>query len=255
VEETHERISADCGSESNLLMGALQRRNEQKQLAKQLLWNDLQVREYPLTYEELERQRAENHAVAGRTPLLRVTGKAYDVARSIWNELTPRSKLIIEAGVLVPIGAVSFARGLSFPDLDISLLGIGAHRFCLFHSALAVFVLQQFFEDYQLFVDEESTLPLDKLMAAGAAGFGYGIALHLGVDALLQPDQDIVFGVPGVWQRSIVERTLVDDNIWLFGNALYALALSNRIVALAYGDELNAVKEYIYESFGPLRKD
>ena len=44
-------------------------------------------------------------------------------------------------GILVPSGLWGLSKGIAAPDLDIRLLGIGKHRFFLFHSALGLVVL------------------------------------------------------------------------------------------------------------------
>ncbi len=50
-----------------------------------------------------------------------------------------------QAAVLVPVGLWGLSHGLTAPDLDISLLGIGKHRFFLFHSALGLVALRYFY--------------------------------------------------------------------------------------------------------------
>ena len=49
------------------------------------------------------------------------------------------------AAVLVPVGLWSFSEAYSFPDMDISILGIGNHRFFLFHSGAAAWVIKRIY--------------------------------------------------------------------------------------------------------------
>jgi hypothetical protein len=73
------------------------------------------------------------------------------------------------------LGAVSFFLlalipcylGTVFPDLDITLLGIGAHRNPLFHSSLSFFVL--------LWLVHRQSVMLQVLVL----GYGIGLASHL----------------------------------------------------------------------------
>ena len=60
-----------------------------------------------------------------------------------WEDIT---RDYANAAVLVPVGAWSFSEALSFPDFDISMLGIGNHRFFLFHSAASAWALKTLYE-------------------------------------------------------------------------------------------------------------
>ena len=55
---------------------------------------------------------------------------------------------LAKVSVLVPVGLFGLAHGLNFPDLDIPLLGIGYHRFFLFHSALGLVALRYFYRQW-----------------------------------------------------------------------------------------------------------
>jgi hypothetical protein len=88
--------------------------------------------------------------------------------------------------------------GTVFPDLDIILLGIGAHRNLLFHSSLSFFVL------YWL-VRRQSII-----LQAAVLGYGVGLASHLLWDTWFYGD---VRWLPG----GIVDR------LWLAGNGLACL--------------------------------
>jgi len=88
--------------------------------------------------------------------------------------------------------------GTVFPDLDITLLGIGAHRNPLFHSSLSFFVL--------LWLVRRQSVILQGLVF----GYGIGLSSHLLWDALFYGD---VRWLPG--------GTV--DRLWLAGNGLACL--------------------------------
>lgn len=156
-----------------------------------------------------------------------------------------------QATLIVPAGLVGLAQGIVMPDLDISLVGIGAHRFFLFHSGLVVWGLEQLYLRYyrQMELDAPSSPPMaGRPMAAyrnharrvlmkvaggllGAAAIGVGI--HLVID-VFQP-KAVIFPVIG----SLLDGTLVDDNIWLLGNALWCFRIAHDVFALVLADDLD----------------
>jgi hypothetical protein len=88
--------------------------------------------------------------------------------------------------------------GTVFPDLDITLLGIGAHRNLLFHSSLSFFILWWL-------VRRQSAI-----LQAAVLGYGVGLASHLLWDTWYYGD---VRWLPG----GMVDR------LWLAGNGLACL--------------------------------
>jgi hypothetical protein len=88
--------------------------------------------------------------------------------------------------------------GTVFPDLDITLLGIGAHRNLLFHSSLSFFVLWRL-------VRRQSVI-----LQAAVLGYGVGLASHLLWDTWYYGD---VRWLPGG----------MFDRLWLAGNGLACL--------------------------------
>ncbi|HPQ71345.1 MAG TPA: hypothetical protein PKW95_19615 [bacterium] len=148
--------------------------------------------------------------------------------------------------VLVPTGLFSLSAGFAFPDKDISLLGIGNHRFFLFHSGVAVWMMRKVYEA-QLARTGNSKLLRDRVVnkivgvAAGAAAFGVGC--HLFVD-IFQP-KSIVFPFFG----SLVTGTLVDDDLWLLANGLWCFKMGSDMMTLALGDDLPLVKAYVQRTF------
>ena len=105
-----------------------------------------------------------------------------------------------------PWGTVSFFLlalipcyfGTVFPDLDITLFGIGGHRNPLFHSSLSFFILFYLVGWKGLF------------FRALVAGYGIGLASHLWWDVLYYGD---VRWLPGG----------VIDRLWLGANGLLCL--------------------------------
>lgn len=157
------------------------------------------------------------------------------------------AKVMAGASVLVPLGAMGLVGGFSAPDLDISLLGIGYHRYFLFHSAIGLAVLRYFYRQW-LQGQQCPAGPLgraaNKAAGAALAGLSMGVGLHLMID-VFQP-KAVIFPFFG----SLVDGTLVDDNIWLMGNSLWAFKIGHDIITLTFARELEAAKKFVYEKFG-----
>ena len=92
--------------------------------------------------------------------------------------------------------------GTVFPDLDITLLGIGSHRNPIFHSGIIFFLIL-------FFIRRSKSLVLSSLVV----GFGVGIGSHLIWDLFDQAD---VRWIPGSFL----------DSAWLGVNGLLCLMLS-----------------------------
>jgi len=150
-------------------------------------------------------------------------------------------------GVLVPVGLWGLATGLSFPDKDIELLGIGHHRFFLFHSALGLVVLRKFYLNWlesQQNPQAWSSRVKRKVSGALLGSFAIGVGAHLLTD-VFQP-KAVLFPLFG----SLVDGTLVDDNIWLLGNSLWAFKIGHNIFSLVLADELASAKACVQKAFG-----
>jgi hypothetical protein len=150
-------------------------------------------------------------------------------------------------GVLLPVGACGLGHGLSFPDLDISLLGIGNHRFFLFHSAIGLVILRRFYRDCvlkQQNPDRWAARAKRKVAGAMLGGLALGVGIHLAID-VFQP-KAVVFPFIG----SLIDGTLVDDNIWLIANSVWAFRIAHDVFVLSLADELSQAKEWIAEHFG-----
>lgn len=153
---------------------------------------------------------------------------------------------ITKAGILVPVGLWGLKAGYSFPDMDISLLGIGNHRFFLFHSALGLVALRYFYKQWLLKTnDDRLTSRVTKKVSGMILGtYALGVGIHLAVD-VFQP-KSIVFPFFG----SLIDGTLIDDNIWLLGNSLWAFKIGHDIITLTLADELETAKKYVRKRFG-----
>lgn len=151
-----------------------------------------------------------------------------------------------KAGVLIPVGLFGLTHGLAFPDLDISLLGIGYHRFFLFHSALGLVGLRYFYKQWlerQAEPDRWANRVKRKLTGALLGGFATGVGVHLAID-VFQP-KSVVFPFFG----SLVDGTLIDDDIWLIANSLWAFKIAHDVFALSLADEFKDAKQFVKKQF------
>jgi hypothetical protein len=153
---------------------------------------------------------------------------------------------LAKVSVLVPVGLFGLAHGLSFPDLDIPLLGIGYHRFFLFHSALGLVALRYFYRQWvekQAYPDQWTSRVKRKLGGALLGSFAVGVGVHLAID-VFQP-KAVIFPFIG----SLVDGTLVDDNVWLIGNSLWAFRIAHDVFVLSLADEFRDAKEFVEKQF------
>lgn len=152
--------------------------------------------------------------------------------------------------VLTPVGMFGLWEGFAAPDWDITTLGIGYHRYFLFHSAIGLAMLRHFHRQWRARMEERENgwngrvkrKVVGTLFGAVAAGVG----IHLLVD-VFQP-KSIVFPFFG----SLVEGTLVDDNLWLLGNSLWAFKISHDVFSLVLADEMTVARDFSARQFGSL---
>lgn len=172
--------------------------------------------------------------------------------RRIWDGLPDNIRMVVSAGILVPASAVSLYYSFRLPDKDIPLLGIGMHRFFLFHSALGAWALREFFAAYKVWRDKnEASQLFGKVMAVIASCGAFGIGLHLAKDALIDGDKSVVFGIPGLFSAgTLISGTFVDDDMWLIGNSLYAFKVGKDILVMAFADDAGKAKEFARKNFG-----
>lgn len=151
-----------------------------------------------------------------------------------------------QAAVLVPVGVWGLGHGLTAPDLDISLLGIGNHRFFLFHSALGLVALRYFYNKWvESHSDRTGVLRRfgEKVAGFALGTYAMGVGVHLMID-VFQP-KAVIFPFIG----SLVNGTLVDDNIWLMGNSLWAFKIGHDLMVLTVADELEIAKAWVKQKF------
>ena len=114
---------------------------------------------------------------------------------------------ITKLSVLVPVELFGLTHGFKLPDKDIRLLGIGRHRFFLFHSAMGVAVLSYL---YRRWLEEGSNDILSrcghKVAGALLGSYALGVGIHLMTD-VFQPKAVIFLS----WVAS--QGTLVDEHL------------------------------------------
>jgi len=178
--------------------------------------------------------------------------------RDHWARLDPRARQMANTGILLAAGSVSVGAmiyGERFPDFDIKFLGIGMHRFWLFHSAIAAWAAQDFLKAVTLSEEGGTSHPaVTKLCAAAIAGGAVGIGIHLvrdGAFGLIEGEKSVVFGIPGLPTRNtLIKGTYVDDDLWLLGNALWAFKIAHDVVVLAYANEFEVARDWVETMFG-----
>ena len=119
-------------------------------------------------------------------------------------------KILIFLLLLIAGVAVFF----KFPDLDISLLGIGKHRHFLFHSAFfpaAVYFLIRSILKRTIFIT---------ILMAISMAFAFAIGIHLVTD--LFRFKTIYFPIIG----NLVYDSSLDDKIWIGANVIGCMHVS-----------------------------
>ena len=157
-------------------------------------------------------------------------------------EITNKAQVV----VLVPTGIYAFDKFFNLPDLDITFFGIGSHRYFLFHSGAAAWILKTLYEARLKKVENDKTIMtkvVNKILGVTAASGCVAIGCHLLTD-VTQP-KSIVFPFFG----SLVSDTLIDDNIWMLGNSVYCFKVANDLYTLALGDDFKLVKNFVKENF------
>jgi hypothetical protein len=122
--------------------------------------------------------------------------------------------MVVKRLFAVAVALVGIFLFLKFPDLDIRILGIGAHRNFLFHSAAIVLV-------FYLLMNRRDSMRLHWLIInCIIAGCGIGIGIHLAAD-LLQ-SKAVLFPFVG----SLIDGTSLDDRLWLGANSAGCFLIS-----------------------------
>lgn len=167
--------------------------------------------------------------------------------------ISPRGLTRYQHGVyrasLVPtawVGWKAFSAAMALPDKDIALLGIGAHRYFLFHSALGLAGLKWLLVRYQQATETSPYLAhhVVRRVAAGAlGGASLAVGIHLLVD-VFEP-KAIIFPVVG----SLFDGTLIDDRIWLLANSLWCFQIARDALVVALGDDYERLRAWVYRTF------
>lgn len=162
--------------------------------------------------------------------------------------ILPAGWRMMEASVIIPAGVLSFFRGLRAADADIRILGIGRHRFFLFHSAFGVIALRYLYRLW-LECEQEDSQPgplrraITKVAGGALGAYALGVGVHLAID-VFQP-KAVIFPFFG----SLVDGTLIDDNIWLIGNSLWAFRIARDVFVISFAPELESAKRFVEERF------
>lgn len=155
--------------------------------------------------------------------------------------------------VLLPAGYFAAQAGYQFPDLDIAHLGIGAHRYFLYHSGIGVWVLKKLHQATMAYVGESSgslgDLVVRKILGVVLGGVAFGVGVHLLLDTF--DPKAVIFPFFG----SLLNGTLIDDRLWLLANALWCFQMSRDFFVLALGEELAWVKEQMVKFYGPVSRE
>ncbi|HHV62971.1 MAG TPA: hypothetical protein GXX51_10080, partial [Firmicutes bacterium] len=187
-------------------MDSISRILAEERLSSRFLWESLNRGLAVLDFL-LEREEGNGNKILNVEFLKRARGEITRIVQA--------GSPLVKASVLVPVGLWGFTEGFSAPDLDIKILGIGNHRFFLFHSALGLVVLRHL---YRLWVEKnehpEKWASRVKRKVAGMllGTYAVGVGVHLAID-VFQP-KAVIFPFFG----SLIDGTMVDDNIWLLGN-------------------------------------
>ena len=116
------------------------------------------------------------------------------------------------------IGVAIFAAvTFRFPDLDIKLLGIGKHRYFLFHSAIVPLLLWRFSRSLQ------QIAVIGFILTIFIGGFLVGVGVHLVTDVF--QTAPVKFPFIG----SLVDGTSIDDRLWEGINAIICFVTAWKI--------------------------
>lgn len=227
----------------------IKKKIKRKIVIDNISWGGLPFYQYDLE-EYLNRKLSEKD----RKRAFSISPDSLREYRLLWKSIPHGLKLTLQAGILIPVSLTGFFRALSMPDLDIKLLGIGWHRYFLFHSSLGLWVLKEFFNTYNEFTEKGDCSNITgKIFGAIGAGGAAGIGLHLlkdGAFGYFEGEKSVVFGFPGIFKRNtIIRGTFLDDNLWLLGNSLWAFKISKDIFVIAFGKEIEDVKKFVKEYF------
>lgn len=163
-----------------------------------------------------------------------------------FEEWRGRLKDAAKVAVLVPAGIVGMSRLSGLPDLDIRVLGIGAHRYFLFHSAISLWAFKWLYDRYcetSWSGQGLAARTARKVAGVALAGAAVGVGVHLLTDSF--DPKAIIFPFFG----SLVDGTLVDDRIWLLANSVWAFKIAHDLLVVALGPDLGRAAGWARATF------
>ena len=150
----------------------------------------------------------------------------------------------LKAAAIFASGYCALGKGVVAPDADISLLGIGNHRFFLFHSAIGLEILKRLYNNWNSNASGEeanpSALTIKIITGVLLGGYAAGVGIHLALDAV--SPKAVIFPVIG----SLIDGTLIDDDIWLAANSAWAFSISYKVFKDVLGEDIKRFLQSIY---------
>jgi hypothetical protein len=167
-------------------------------------------------------------------------------SKKIWELLTPKQKMFVELVVILPTALAGISTGNIIPDLDIRVMGLGWHRYFLSHSALGAHLLKRFWESHNDFVSRNPDDKTGKLVGTFLAAGALSLGIHLLADGsfgIFDGEKAVVWGIPGIGKvDTLIEGTLIDDNLYLLGNSIWAFKTAKDILVITYAKEVKLFK-------------
>jgi hypothetical protein len=170
-------------------------------------------------------------------------------SKRLWNKLSQKQKRFIELGVITSTALIGISTGHHIPDLDMRLLGLGWHRYFLSHSALGAYLGKRFHESYGNFLSRQPDDKTNKVVGIFVAAGAFGLGIHLLADGsfgILDGEKAVVWGIPGVGKiDTLIEGTMIDDNLYLLGNSMWAFKIAKDIIVVTYAKEVELAKKFV----------
>ncbi len=226
-----------------LIKKILQENTIPDRLVKRLEWNALSIAEKKLR-DIKGIDAVDNELILDRS--------FYEKILSEISSLVDGSQTAAKFAAFVPSSIIGFKLGVGFPDNDIRIIGIGNHRYFLFHSGISVYIFKKMYDAYIMRSTKKGKPDkfVEKIIGVLIAGGAFGTGVHLLTD-VFQP-KSVVFPFFG----SLVDGTLIDDDIWLLGNALWCFKLGKDLLITSIGDDLDRVKSFVIKEFAkPILKN
>jgi hypothetical protein len=176
-----------------------------------------------------------------------------DTVRNTWLEIPLGYRALIEAAFILPVSYIGLSTGLVFCDAYIPFLGMGWHRYFLFHSALSAYLGQQLLRKYDSFRNKAPKGVMEKITGGFLASGSFGIGVHLladGLFGLIDGQKTVVFGIPGIFKiNTLIRGTYLDDNIYLLGNSFWAFHIARDILSMTFPEEIEKAGEFLKKYF------